>query len=128
MISMATKHYDSYGFLDRVVYEGEPMGLMPNPFGLRGPEHRYIIWVKDTPRSGHGYRKTYRTKFFAKRRAQLLQEYGYGVEIRDRKILPGDTGFLANHDNSYLMTDEGDLHVGPFEEIQRMRSGKNSRV
>lgn len=122
-----SKHYDSYGHEGRSIYHGDPMGLMPIPL-VKGPcgHHRYLIWVSDSATSAFGYWKTFRTRFFAIRRAQLLQEMGHGVRVVDRKILPGDAGFLADRSGSYFMTQDGVLILGECEVIKQIQKAHSS--
>jgi hypothetical protein len=73
---------DIYGQHD--VYTGEPTAPK---IGKR--EHRYLVWYGGAA-NGTGWPTTYRTLFFAKIRARLLQGDGYHVRISDRLIREGD--------------------------------------
>lgn len=69
---------DLYG--TRKVYEGAP--------DLSG-EHRYLVWYGGKTNK-KGWLKTYRTLFFAVRRARILQRQGKYVRVSDRLIQDGD--------------------------------------
>lgn len=129
---MSAEHFDSYGFQDRVVYESAvfPKDSLGQPDQGDEPfdhleEKRYIVWIYWSPGDATGQRQTYRTILAAKLAAKLWEYRGYGVKIKDRKIRPGDFGFLARRDSgAYWMEPDGTLHTGTLEEMQDLVKAK----
>ena len=115
------KHYDSYG--NRKVYsseEGRPAYYRAFvDTTIRTKENRYLLWIFYSPSGGTGLRRTFKTLKWAKRYAKRYEKAGFGVEVVDRQILPGDHGFLAGKTGwMYYMNDDGVLITDTFNGMQ----------
>lgn len=102
--------YDGYGW--RIPYFGRPdRSRLEYNEDIRR-EHRYLLWIslESGRTSGHA---SFPLLWVARLAARYYEYRGYYTRISDRKIFPGDHGFLAKKiDGSYVhyrMTEEGRL-------------------